>query len=64
MMRGLGAIGLATAIAPACAAEPAVKGPQSVGDWADSGRRFVQTVQALRPNFGRATVIDKTGSFT
>jgi alkaline phosphatase len=40
--------------APAWAAQPVVKGPESVADWNDSGKAFVQASKAQRPIAQRA----------
>lgn len=42
------------ALAPAWAAEPAVKGPESVADWNNSGKAFIQAAKQLRPITRRA----------
>ncbi len=39
---------------PLHAAEPAVKGPESVADWYDSGQRFIRDAKEVLPNHRRA----------
>ncbi|MFW2457653.1 MAG: alkaline phosphatase, partial [Methyloversatilis discipulorum] len=37
-------------IAPAMAAEPAVKGPESVSDWYQNGQQFIADSKKVFPN--------------
>ena len=48
------AITLAAPALPLHAAEPAVKGPESVADWYDSGQQFIRDAKQVLPNVRRA----------
>ena len=54
LMAAAAACLLATAAAPACAADPVVKGPEAVADWDKAGAAFITSSKALVDNTRRA----------
>ena len=50
----IAAVFMAGAVAPAFAAEPAVKGPEAVQDWYNAGQKFVADSKRVVPNARKA----------
>jgi alkaline phosphatase len=50
----IAAVFMAGAVAPAFAAEPVVKGPESVNDWYNAGQKFVADSKKVMPNARKA----------